>query len=97
MTTVIDGGAFLRDYGRLPAQLDAQARLSSMLVLNKVDLVGPAELMMVETTLRSLNPTAPIMRASFGIAAAGPILPLALPAETPAEAPAHERACYAQP
>ena len=82
VTTVIDGGAFLRDYGRLPAQLDAQARLSSMLVLNKVDLVGPAELMMVETTLRSLNPSAPIMRASFGIAAAGPILPLAMKAET---------------
>ena len=86
VTTVIDGGAFLRDYGRLPAQLDAQARLSSMLVLNKVDLVGPAELMMVETTLRGLNPSAPIMRATFGIAAAGPILPLALKAE----APAHE-------
>jgi putative photosynthetic complex assembly protein 2 len=84
VTTVIDGGAFLRDYGRLPAQLDAQARLSSLLVLNKVDLVGPAELMMVETTLRGLNPTAPIMRASFGIAAAGPILPLALPADAPA-------------
>jgi G3E family GTPase len=84
VTTVIDGGAFLRDYGRLPAQLDAQARLSSMLVLNKVDLVGPAELMMVETTLRGLNPTAPIMRASFGIAAQGPILPLALMAEAPA-------------
>ena len=84
VTTVIDGGAFLRDYGRLPAQLDAQARLSSMLVLNKVDLVGPAELMMVETTLRSLNPTAPIMRATFGLAAAGPILPLALAAEPPA-------------
>ena len=89
VTTVIDGGAFLRDYGRLPAQLDAQARLSSMLVLNKVDLVGPAELMMVETTLRSLNPTAPITRATFGIATAGPILPLALPAAAPAnEAPA---------
>jgi putative photosynthetic complex assembly protein 2 len=84
VTTVIDGGAFLRDYSRLPAQLDAQARLSSMLVLNKVDLVGPAELMMVETTLRGLNPTAPIMRASFGIAAQGPILPLALMAEAPA-------------
>jgi G3E family GTPase len=86
VTTVIDGGAFLRDYGRLPAQLDAQARLSSLLVLNKVDLVGPAELMMVETTLRGLNPSAPIMRASFGIAAAGPILPLALPASAPVEA-----------
>jgi putative photosynthetic complex assembly protein 2 len=89
VTTVIDGGAFLRDYGRLPAQLDAQARLSSLMVLNKVDLVGPAELMMVETTLRGLNPTAPIMRASFGIAASGPILPLALPAAaTVQEAPA---------
>ncbi|WP_284946470.1 putative photosynthetic complex assembly protein PuhE [Acidisoma cladoniae] len=88
VTTVIDGGAFLRDYGRLPAQLDAQARLSSMLILNKVDLVGPAELLMVETTLRSLNPSAPIMRASFGIAAAGPILPLKVPA--PMHTPAHD-------
>ena len=84
VTTVIDGGAFLRDYGRLPGQLEAQARLSSMMVLNKVDLVGPAELMMVETTLRSLNPTAPITRASFGVAAAGPIIPLALPSVVPA-------------
>jgi G3E family GTPase len=91
VTTVIDGGAFLRDYGRLPAQLDAQARLSSILVLNKVDLVGSAELMMVETTLRSLNPTAPIMRASFGMAAEGPILPQALPQPAAkAEAPAHD-------
>jgi putative photosynthetic complex assembly protein 2 len=88
VTTVIDGGSFLRDYGRLPAQLDAQARLSSMLILNKVDLVGPAELLMVETTLRSLNPSAPIMRASFGIAAAGPILPL--PLKVPAPTPAHD-------
>ncbi|MBW4025494.1 MAG: DUF3623 family protein [Proteobacteria bacterium] len=88
VTTVVDGGAFLRDYGRLPAQLDAQARLSSMLVLNKTDLVGPAELMMVETTLRGLNPTAPIMRASFGVAAAGPILPIAVSAEVPAVQPA---------
>jgi putative photosynthetic complex assembly protein 2 len=91
VTTVVDGGAFLRDYGRLPAQLDAQARLSSLLVLNKTDLVGPAELLMVETTLRGLNPTAPIMRASFGVAAAGPILPIALPNEETAPAPApHE-------
>ena len=94
VTTVIDGGAFLRDYGRLPAQLDAQARLSSLLVLNKVDLVGPAELIMVETTLRGLNPSAPIMRASFGIAAQGPILPLALPATgpEPARDAAHDHA-----
>ncbi|GAB0116782.1 putative photosynthetic complex assembly protein PuhE [Acidisoma sp. 7E03] len=84
VTTVIDGGAFLRDYGRLPAQLDAQARLSSLLVVNKVDLVGPSELAMVETTLRSLNPMAPILRARFGLAAAGPILPQVLPAEAPA-------------
>jgi putative photosynthetic complex assembly protein 2 len=88
VTTIVDGGAFLRDYGRLPAQLDAQARLSSMLVLNKTDLVGTAELMMVETTLRGLNPTAPILRASFGVAAAGPILPIALPAAEVAPAPA---------
>jgi G3E family GTPase len=95
VTTVIDGGAFLRDYGRLPAQLDAQARLSSLLVLNKVDLVGPAELIMVETTLLSLNPTAPIMRASFGVAAQGPILPLALPAIA-AEPEAHADHDHAQ-
>jgi G3E family GTPase len=87
VTTVVDGGAFLRDYGRLPAQLEAQARLSSLLVLNKTDLVGPAELTMVETTLRGLNPTAPILRASFGVAAAGPILPIAMAAEAPRPQP----------
>ncbi len=75
VTTVLDAGAFLRDYARMPAHLDAQARLASVLVVNKTDLATPATLRLVETTLRTLNPGARIVPATFGIA--GPGLDLA--------------------
>ena len=75
VTTVLDAGAFLRDYARMPAHLDAQARLASVLVVNKTDLATPATLRAVETTLRTLNPAARIVPATFGIA--GPGLDLA--------------------
>ncbi|MGI3776621.1 MAG: DUF3623 family protein, partial [Janthinobacterium lividum] len=75
VTTVLDAGAFLRDYTRMPAHLDAQARLASVLVVNKTDLATPATLRLVETTLRTLNPGARILPATFGIA--GPGLDLA--------------------
>ncbi|MGI4976761.1 MAG: putative photosynthetic complex assembly protein PuhE [Janthinobacterium lividum] len=75
VTTVLDAGAFLRDYARMPAHLDAQARLASVLVVNKTDLATPATLHLVETTLRTLNPGARIVPATFGIA--GPGLDLA--------------------
>ena len=74
ITTVIDAGAFLSDYGRNRSLLETQARLASVLVVNKADLASGAALLMIETTLRTINATAPIMPATYGIAAAGPIV-----------------------
>ncbi len=86
VTTVLDAGAFLRDYARMPAHLDAQARLASVLVVNKTDLATPATLRAVQTTLRTLNPAARLVSATFGIAGADlDLTPLAITA-----APAHE-------
>ena len=73
ITTVIDAGAFLADYAGRRMLLEAQIRLASTLVINKADLATGADLLMIETTLRSLNATSPIVPATYGIAAAGPI------------------------
>lgn len=70
VTTLLDAGAFLRDYARMTAHIEAQARLASVLVINKTDLVTLATLGMIETTIRALNPAARIMQATYGIAAA---------------------------
>ena len=70
VSAVIDAGAFLRDFGRMRAYFEAQARVADMLVVNKVDLVSSAERGMVEATLRALNPRARIVPAEFGIVVA---------------------------
>ncbi len=74
ITTIVDAGSFLDDYAQSRSLLEAQARLASVLVINKSDLATGASLMMIETTLRTLNASAPIMAATYGIAAAGPIV-----------------------
>ena len=95
VTTVLDAGAFLRDYARMPAHLDAQARLASVLVINKTDLATPATLGAVQSTLRSLNPAARIVPATFGIAGPGlDLTPLAIAAATD---PAHDADASAHP
>jgi G3E family GTPase len=66
ITTVIDAGAFLKDYATLPAHFAAQARLASTLVINKVDLVSTAERLAVAETLRRLNPAVKIVTARYG-------------------------------
>jgi putative photosynthetic complex assembly protein 2 len=66
ITTVIDAGAFLADYATLPAHFAAQAKLASTLVINKADLVSPAEKMVVAETLRRLNPVVKIVQARYG-------------------------------
>jgi G3E family GTPase len=66
ITTVIDAGAFLADYAALPAHFSAQARLASTLVINKADLVSPAERQLVAETLRRLNPSVNIFNARYG-------------------------------
>jgi putative photosynthetic complex assembly protein 2 len=74
VTTVIDAGAFLADHARNRTLLEAQARLASVLVVNKADLATPAELVMVQNTLRELNAIAPIMAATYGVAQTGSIV-----------------------
>ena len=66
VTAVIDAGAFLRDYARLQRHFEQQATLAHALVVNKTDLVAPAELRMVEATLRELNPLARMLPAIHG-------------------------------
>jgi magnesium-protoporphyrin IX monomethyl ester aerobic oxidative cyclase len=63
---VVDAAAFLGDYARRPEYFAAQARLAPMFIVNKTDLVAPAEYAVVETTLRALNPQAAIFPASWG-------------------------------
>ena len=67
LDTVLDAGAFLRDFARRPGYFEAQARLAPLLVVNKADLVAPAVLRLVEETLRALNPAARIVRATYGV------------------------------
>jgi G3E family GTPase len=68
--TIIDAGSFLRDYGRMRAFIEAQVTLATMLIVNKIDLVDPDELPIIEATLQALNPTTEIRRARHGLAQA---------------------------
>ena len=86
VTTLLDAGAFLRDYARMTAHIEAQARLATVLVINKTDLVAPATIGMIETTIRMLNPVARIMQSTYGIAA--PLASYAVPSGTPPLQPA---------
>jgi putative photosynthetic complex assembly protein 2 len=78
VTTVIDAGAFLSDYATLPAHFAAQARLATTLVINKVDIVSPAQRNVVAETLRRLNPAVQIVTARYGHVDAEPVAVLAL-------------------
>jgi putative photosynthetic complex assembly protein 2 len=64
--TMIDASAFLGDYAEMQAHFSAQARLASLLVVNKTDLVSAAERDTVEETLQRLNPDAQIVTARYG-------------------------------
>ena len=70
LTTVVDAGAFLADYARLPEHFETQARLTPVFVVNKVDTVDDGELQTVYDTLRALNPSAQILPARYGQTAA---------------------------
>jgi len=78
ITTVIDAAAFMGDYATLPAHFAAQARLASTLVINKADLVSPAERAIVAETLHRLNPAVKIVTARYGQVDAEPVAVLAL-------------------
>ena len=66
LTTVVDAGAFLADYARLPEHFETQARLTPVFVVNKTDTVNDGELQTVYDTLRALNPTARLLPARYG-------------------------------
>jgi putative photosynthetic complex assembly protein 2 len=76
--TVIDAGAFLRDFARMQPYFKAQAALAPVLVVNKTDLVGEAEYGTIEETLRSINPAATILAARYGLTEADGLAALAL-------------------
>ncbi len=65
--TVIDAGAFLKDYARMPQYFRMQAKLAPVFILNKTDLVTPGALEMIRETLVGLNPQATIVTARYGI------------------------------
>jgi G3E family GTPase len=73
--TIVDSSAFRRDYARMPQYFEAQAGVAKVFVVNKTDLVGPAELSLVESSLRMLNPRATIVPARYGQPIAGAIDP----------------------
>ncbi len=95
-SAVIDASAFLHDYARMGAYFEAQARLASVLIVNKADLASPAEMRMVENTIRAINPAARIVPATYGITAPGaldaPIKSHALDAPVESHEHAHEHA-----
>lgn len=64
--TVIDAGAFLADYARMPDYFDVQARIAPVFILNKIDLVSEGQLSAVRETLIALNPKAKILPARYG-------------------------------
>ena len=96
--TVIDAGAFLRDYADMPDYFDVQAKLSPVFILNKIDLVSEASLAAVRETLVALNPTARILPARYGVVEEGldmsrAVLPAARQTEA-AEAPIERTAAH---
>lgn len=66
VVTMIDASAFLGDYAEMQGHFSAQARLASLLIVNKTDLVSAAERDTVEETLQRLNPDARIITARYG-------------------------------
>lgn len=65
--TVIDAGAFVRDFGRMPEYFATQGKLGGLFIVNKADVVSPAGMRTVVATLRSLNPSAEILTSRYGV------------------------------
>ncbi|WP_455371981.1 putative photosynthetic complex assembly protein PuhE [Limibacillus halophilus] len=65
--TLIDASAFLKDYAELTEYFELQAGLAPVFVVNKTDLVEPAELAAVVETLTRLNPKAKVVTARHSL------------------------------
>ena len=83
--TVIDAGAFLRDYVAMPGFFDTQARLSPTFIVNKTDLAGDGDLATIRDTLYALNPRAAIRTATHGVVDGD--IPARAPTAAPTPAP----------
>lgn len=75
VTTLIDAGAFVADYARLPAFFEAQVALATRVLVNKADAVGEAQLGAILSALREINPEADIRPARYG----APVAPAPTP------------------
>jgi putative photosynthetic complex assembly protein 2 len=71
--TIVDAGAFLRDFAVMGDQFETQVRLAPTLVLNKADLASPTELRVLAETLRGINPSGEILLAAYGVVSGGPL------------------------
>jgi G3E family GTPase len=67
VTTVLDAGAFLADFARMNGHIQAQIAPAGRVVINKADLVSPAILRMVATTVRGIAPNAQLAPARYGL------------------------------
>jgi putative photosynthetic complex assembly protein 2 len=65
--TVIDGGAFLKDFSRMQDYFKTQASLAPVLIVNKTDLISDIEFETIRETLRSINPDATVVSATYGV------------------------------
>lgn len=84
--SVVDAGAFLGDFARMPSYFEAQTRVSPLVLVNKTDLVHEGSLDIIRHTLLGLHPTVRIAMAQFGLPADGALLDSLL-AALPVRAP----------
>jgi len=67
VTTIVDAGSFLNDFGRMGGHLTAQIIPAGNVIVSKADLVTPALLRAVFTTIRAIAPDARIAPARYGL------------------------------
>lgn len=65
--TVVDAGAFLGDFARMPGYFEAQAQVSPVILVNKTDLVRDGSLDILRHTLASIQPGIRVVAARFGV------------------------------
>jgi len=74
VVTLLDAAAFLGDFARMPNYFEAQAKVSPVVIVNKIDLVQQGSLEMIRHTLMSLHPGVQIVFANFGFPTNGKTL-----------------------
>lgn len=85
---VVVNAAQVLEGEELVGTFEDQVSSADLLLLHKIDLVGPGHLPGIEARLAAINPEAPILRASFGAIEPELLFPTG-PRVRPAPAPAH--------